>query len=58
MTFDLGIIPLTISLGRAKDREPSKVSTSGLDSKDFAILCLSLSLLFAAMALVFVAARR
>src|SRR2546422_3831702 len=54
-------LPVKVTIGREKQGTPiapSAVGALALDSKDFAIVCLGIALLFTTLAVVSLAARR
>jgi hypothetical protein len=55
MTLELPLIPVKLTLGREKQPQ---ASTLTLDSKDFAIFCLGIALLFTTLAVVSLTAQR
>lgn len=57
MTLELPLIPVKLTLGREKQPQPP-ASTLMFDSKDFAIICLAIALLFATLSVVSMAAQR
>jgi hypothetical protein len=48
-------VPISLTLGRAKQREQEALT---VESKDFAICCLGLALLFATLAILSLAVQR
>jgi hypothetical protein len=55
MTLELPLIAVKLTLGREKQPQ---ASTLTLDSKDFAIFCLGIALLFTTLAVVSLTAQR